>query len=424
MLLTIKNIGKIMNASFKIDGITIIAGDNNTGKSTVGKILYCLYRGFYDIENRVTKSRANAICGQASVKAVRLRTRRITELITDELAKMKAEGNDFSSITASIMDIIVPHLRKDSDNSTLLQELEHSIREAITLSDDDVKRRLLHGIMYSEIGDDICHVNFPDLESTVILNVKNEDFTILLRNNSIESITQPFDLFSQAILIDTPFVLDELSGRWSRSYSPIDHRGELASMLSANEHPTVDGDAAEDFVSRALAERKLKRVYDRISTVSKGKFLESTSGEIRYKEDGLREGVLVSSLSAGLKSFLIIKKLIENGALREKGVLIFDEPEIHLHPEWQLAFAEVIVLLQKEFDLSIVVTTHSAYFLFAIEVFSAKHEIKHKCNYYLAETVEDGMVADFVDVTDNLEPIYAKYFKPFQKLENMRWGNA
>ena len=102
----------------------------------------------------------------------------------------------------------------------------------------------------------------------------------------------------------------------------------------------------------------------------------------------------------------------------------FDEPEIHLHPEWQLAFAEVIVLLQKEFDLSIVVTTHSAYFLFAVEVFSAKHEIKHNCNYYLAEAAGNDMVAAFADVTDNLEPIYAKYFKPFQELENMRWSDA
>ena len=39
--------------------------------------------------------------------------------------------------------------------------------------------------------------------------------------------------------------------------------------------------------------------------------------------------------------------------------MILDEPEIHLHPEWQLAYAELIVLLEKKFDLSIVVTTHS-----------------------------------------------------------------
>ena len=63
MLLTIKNIGKILDASIKVDGITVIAGDNNTGKSTVGKVLYCLFNGFYDINNRVIWSKVDAIVG-------------------------------------------------------------------------------------------------------------------------------------------------------------------------------------------------------------------------------------------------------------------------------------------------------------------------------------------------------------------------
>lgn len=36
----IKNIGAIELADIDIDGITIIAGENNVGKSTVGKALY------------------------------------------------------------------------------------------------------------------------------------------------------------------------------------------------------------------------------------------------------------------------------------------------------------------------------------------------------------------------------------------------
>ena len=39
MKLRIKNFAKISEADIDIDGITIIAGNNNTGKSTIGKIL-------------------------------------------------------------------------------------------------------------------------------------------------------------------------------------------------------------------------------------------------------------------------------------------------------------------------------------------------------------------------------------------------
>lgn len=39
MKLEIRNLAKIIEADIEIDGITVIAGDNNTGKSTVGKTL-------------------------------------------------------------------------------------------------------------------------------------------------------------------------------------------------------------------------------------------------------------------------------------------------------------------------------------------------------------------------------------------------
>lgn len=39
--------------------------------------------------------------------------------------------------------------------------------------------------------------------------------------------------------------------------------------------------------------------------------------------------------------------LLEGGVLRKKDILILDEPEIHLHSEWQIIYAELIVVLQK-----------------------------------------------------------------------------
>lgn len=40
MKLSISNFAKIDKADITIDGITVIAGENNTGKSTIGKILF------------------------------------------------------------------------------------------------------------------------------------------------------------------------------------------------------------------------------------------------------------------------------------------------------------------------------------------------------------------------------------------------
>ena len=127
----------------------------------------------------------------------------------------------------------------------------------------------------------------------------------------------------------------------------------------------------------------------------------------------------VKNLSAGLKTFALFKQLILNGTIGQNSIVILDEPEIHLHPEWQLVLARLIVLLQIEFDLHILLTTHSPYFLNAIEVFSVRYHIANKCNYYLTQADYQGV--KFIDVSRDIDKIYAKLAKPLQELENMRY---
>ena len=127
----------------------------------------------------------------------------------------------------------------------------------------------------------------------------------------------------------------------------------------------------------------------------------------------------IRNVSAGLKTFVILKQLLQSGAIEYKGPIILDEPEIHLHPEWQLVFAELIVLLHKEFGMHVLLNTHSPYFLRAIQVYSAKHEVADRCKYYLAEM--SGMHAFIEDVSENIDKIYQKLSIPLQKLEDERW---
>ena len=43
MELKVRNFAKIAEADIIVDGITVIAGNNNTGKSTIGKILDVIF---------------------------------------------------------------------------------------------------------------------------------------------------------------------------------------------------------------------------------------------------------------------------------------------------------------------------------------------------------------------------------------------
>ena len=61
MKLSIKNFAKIKNADITIDGITVIAGENNTGKSTVGKILFSLFNSLSNVNEKILEERLKEI---------------------------------------------------------------------------------------------------------------------------------------------------------------------------------------------------------------------------------------------------------------------------------------------------------------------------------------------------------------------------
>ena len=167
---------------------------------------------------------------------------------------------------------------------------------------------------------------------------------------------------------------------------------------------------------------KLQKIFNTMTGICDGELiLDKERGSYIYKTDELSGGLGISNLSTGMKNFLILRTLLYNGSIDENGIIILDEPEIHLHPEWQLKFAEIIVQIQKEFGMNILLNTHSPYFLNAIQVYSDKYGITDKCKYYLTE--EQNRRVNIIDVTKEIEKIYEKLARPLQELENLEYNN-
>ena len=134
--------------------------------------------------------------------------------------------------------------------------------------------------------------------------------------------------------------------------------------------------------------------------------------------DDMTKELDIASLSTGLKSFAILKQLLLNGSLQEKDVIVLDEPEIHLHPEWQLLYAEIIVLLQQRYNFHIIITTHSSHFMEALELYTKKYGLTNRCHYYLTKLQQEG--AYFEDVTGCLSKIYKQMVNPTLLLSRLR----
>ena len=69
MNITIENVGKIRHADITIDGITVIAGENGSGKSTVGKALYAAFNSLHNSDEKIVHMRKRALKTKSELPA-------------------------------------------------------------------------------------------------------------------------------------------------------------------------------------------------------------------------------------------------------------------------------------------------------------------------------------------------------------------
>lgn len=144
----------------------------------------------------------------------------------------------------------------------------------------------------------------------------------------------------------------------------------------------------------------------------------------RYYFDKHGKKIELVNTATGIKMFGIFQVLSQNNYLNENTVLVLDEPEVHLHPKWQLEMAKLIVELVKN-GVSILVNSHSPYMIEALKRYSDREKIQAKTNFYLAE---DGKIDKVKESnSQTLVAIYEKLSEPydvFEEMESERFQNG
>jgi len=414
MKLTINNIGKLKNAEVVIDGITVITGENDTGKSTVGKVLWSVFNSFFEIKKQIRTDKISSILEElrrvSSMQDIR------NNLVHSSIVEYDLDLNDFLKQLEKKLEVLNDIRGLDDESKDELKDTLEKIKKRINLSDDEIMKKITQINFNKEFNSQINNLNFLE-EGNIDLKIKNKNINLIISDDKIQ-IKDFFSLYENVMLLDNPRIIDNLAENIilsaNKIFSIIEnlHNSKFISMLRNDKSSTA--------TDNILNEEKLSKIEEKLNKIVDGKFLKKDFGVYFYRNKSGKE-INIKNLSTGFKVFSIIKLLIQNNQLRENGTIILDEPEIHLHPEWQLKFAELIVLLQREFGMHILLTTHSPYFLNAIEVFSERHKIDDKCKYYVAEN--EGNSSIIKDVTGNTREIYRKLARPIQDLENIRYSS-
>ena len=136
-----------------------------------------------------------------------------------------------------------------------------------------------------------------------------------------------------------------------------------------------------------LVDRKDKRsrvILDLFAEIIGGDY-KMTRGRMKFIPKANQDKRLDMVLSASSIRALMHMAVYLYFQAKVGDILIIDEPEVNLHPEWQVKFAEILVLIASELNVSLYINTHSPMFIEAITLYSEFYDLLDETNVYLTE---------------------------------------
>jgi hypothetical protein len=253
----------------------------------------------------------------------------------------------------------------------------------------------------------------------------NTEAEIKLSDNNLEILNikvnlekcQSFEVLSEIPFEDVTFIESPLILNLSYMIGQFLYRDKLGGFAAEEVSYYIN-----DLIRKiSLANKKsynLKNLEEdlekEISKIINGKlYYDNESDEFIYERNDKIKIKLINTAS-GVKTLGLLQLLYMSRSINKNTLLIIDEPEVHLHPEWQLKYAKLIVSLVKS-GVFVMITSHSPYMIEALKTYSDK-EISNLTKFYVSTKEKSNEGTTFIDVTENLEPLFQQLALPMQKL--------
>lgn len=456
MRLHIENIGGLSDADIAIEGITVIAGENNVGKSTIGKSFYAFlnnmdtWRETYEKQCQANLVRylnsKNTVLEDLSMNlsgAIRRRTNKVLvmtnnfalqedfitsiedyQVAEDEKEREVAAKKLYEFLWQYCRKYMELYLKQNTENvmSKNIEKVDGWINDTISgFSSIELDELVMQKNMINQSFQSVFQKQFRRVKSarSRVSFYDDKDRKIYMEwDDGTEKMSAPLRISQQIHFIESPKIYDFLSDvRYGHVQKEYLQYLMAPNVFKKKDLFQVKRDSSEDFFDLEKTSGEVKGVIDKLTDVMGGRAEFFQKVGLEFKDKNINEPIHAVNVSTGLKSIALLEYALRIGAIKRGDILVLDEPEINLHPEWQKEYAQVLVLLQKTFDLKLIVTTHSPYFIRSIECFADLNDIMDCLNVYKI-TQADGNNAENLSYSEyGMTELYDDLSAPLEELE-------
>lgn len=391
--LEITDFRAIQKAKIALNGITVLSGENGCGKSTIAKLTYHSIQTIYQYEDIVYTPLlsfyekaidtftdvANDIFSiisspksfkpdkeqytiqnipkiRSAIEAAVQTLKEIHQAVIDMDGPEKHTAF-FTRLKSILLSILAIRMDANSEWDAIIDKIAETIQQVERYADFSVRTRSIE-VFTGHLKSFFNNEDITDKFNLSEYGVPVTDFRKqrLLNFNAIDNV----------LYIDTPMAVGlSTSGvpHWNSLNEALRKEGEPKPSSSSNIYQLLS-----DNILEGEASFDTKSIFGRF---------------VYQRKDGLIINLL--DCATGIKSFAILQILLKNGYLDNKTLLIIDEPEAHLHPQWIVEYARVITLLNKELGVKFLIASHNPDMISALKYISEKEKVSGNLNFYLAE---------------------------------------
>lgn len=428
MKLIIENIGMLEHAEISLRKLCVIAGENDNGKSTIGKIFFCIVKAINRYREDLQESKE--FWANEKTDEIYFRLREAIRFsgpeVMDVLRRLRMSSRhrlnaeeQLAAVDESIQRVFALTEFEPNDRQEVLalrdeiqavldqpENINQSIENALNkvfASEFDASL-LLHGATQGRIQLVENDLTLMDLVVTDDgVSLMGEVEPVALKDATF--IDSPLILNNHDVLARSQTLLDvdqRRSGRLSLPYTTL-HTKDLFDKLRTPVLPL-------DLLSPDNTMRT-NRVLDDMEVLIDGEVAyDKTERDFVFRRPS-GAAISIKNTASGIKVFGLLKMLVANEFVTKDTILIFDEPENHLHPKWQLKLAQVLLKL-VESGVYVLVSSHSPYLIEALKRGVDRAGLTNEARFALAQERK-------INDEDRLSDIFSVLAEPFEAFRKM-----